>query len=103
MNGILDKIDLSWPADDMKFYCGSWPLTLGQSLSVSVAIIVPSKKLFIQNLQLRGPRRENSCLWCCFRCQDRHSWLGKSWGSLLCCQPQELTLLEGCFCTMTFI
>lgn len=83
MNGILDKIELSWPADDMKFYCGSWPLILGQSLTVSLAIIVPSKELFLQNLQIRGPGREKRCVWCCFRCQDRHSSLGKSWGSLL--------------------
>lgn len=100
MNGILD---LSWPPDDTKFYCGSWLLILGQSLSVSLAIIVPSKKLFIQNLQTRGLGRENSCLRCCFRCQDRHSWLEKSWGSLLCCHPWELTRLEGRFCPMTFI
>lgn len=62
MNGMLGRIELSWPADNMKFYCGSWPLILGQSLSVSLTIIVPSKKLFIQNLQTRGPGRENSCL-----------------------------------------
>lgn len=91
--------------------CGwCWEVTLwelaGQlateSLCISLAIISPPNKLFIQNLQIRRLGRESICLWCLFRCQDRHSGLGISWGSPVL-QTTEFTVLEGCSCQMTFI
>lgn len=56
LNVMLGTIDLSLHADDVgRFYCGSWPLRLQEkSLYVSLAIVVPSKKLFIPNLQIRS-------------------------------------------------
>lgn len=51
-------------------YCGSQLLPLGQSLSLSqLVIIVPTKKLFIQNLQIKSPGKKSICLWSLFRCQ----------------------------------
>lgn len=56
---MLGTIDLSLHADVGKFYLWGLAVTT-KSLCVSLSIMVPSKKLFIQNLQIRSPGREQS-------------------------------------------
>lgn len=71
-----------------------------EALCVSLAIVVPKKKVFIQNLQIRRPGRESICFWCFFRRQDRHSGLERS-GALFRVADPGSSHCWGCSCQTT--